>query len=111
MILPIPAITLFGVATFVLDVLAIVWVGMWMGITQVRPLQAFAKTVLYVMIIPTVAFCLPNILFDLFWMSWARRNLEQGFRCAAAHRYATDSKMPAATLSAPPRFAPPIICT
>lgn len=111
MILPIPAITLFGVATFVLDVLAIVWVGMWMGITQVRPLQAFAKTVLYVMIIPTVAFCLPNILFDLFWMSWARRNLEQGFRRAAAHRYATDSKMPAATLSAPPRFAPPIICT
>jgi hypothetical protein len=84
--LPIPALTIFGLATSLLDLIALGWVGMWMGLSQPKTVQAFGKTVFLVVIIPTVVFCLPNILFDLFWISWARRKLEHGFRQAAAER-------------------------
>ncbi|MHC1763132.1 MAG: ABC transporter permease [Verrucomicrobiia bacterium] len=80
--------TVFNLATFVLDLLALVWVGMWMGLSQPRAIQAFAKTLVFVVVIPAFIFCLPNLLFDLFWIAWARRKLEGQFRAAAAGRYA-----------------------
>jgi hypothetical protein len=83
---PIPVLTLLGMATLVLDVLALGWVGMWMGLTQPKPIQAFARTILFAVIVPAVVFCLPNLIFDLFWISWARRKLQHGFRRAATER-------------------------
>ncbi len=108
--LPIPAMTLFGMATFVLDLVALGWVGMWMGLSQTKTLQAFGKTVLFVMIVPTLVFCLPNILFDLFWISWARRKLEHEFRRAATERGAAGLLPADHFLHPPPEPAfPPVI--
>jgi hypothetical protein len=86
--LPMLGMTLFSLATFILDLLALAWVGMWMGLSQPRAIQAFAKTLVFVVVIPAFIFCLPNLLFDLFWIAWARRKLEGQFRAAAAGRYA-----------------------
>lgn len=79
--------TVFNLATFILDLLAIAWVGMWMGMRQPRAIPAFAKTLVFVVVIPAFVFCVPNLLFDLFWIAWARRKLEGQFRTAAAGRY------------------------
>ena len=106
---PIPALTLFGMATLVLDVLALGWVGMWMGLTQPKPMQAFARTVLFAMIVPAVVFCLPNLIFDLFWISWARRKLQHGFRRAATER-STPSAAPLEWIKPTRQLAaPPVI--
>src|SRR5262249_33120385 len=79
-LLPVPAMSIFGIATLVLDAVALAWVGMWMGLTQAKPMQAFAKTVIYVSLLPTLIFCIPNFLFDLFWIAWAKRKLAGDFR-------------------------------
>jgi hypothetical protein len=81
---PIPATTLFSAATYVLDLVAIAWVGMWMGLSEGKSMQAFWKTVLYTMVVPALFFCFPNLLFDLFWISWSRRKLEHEWRRLAA---------------------------
>jgi hypothetical protein len=73
-------------------------------------MPAFAKTVLLAWIIPTIAFCIPNILFGLFWIIWARQKLEHQFRIAGAGlsgALAADAR----GLSAPPPpvATPPVI--
>lgn len=102
--LPVPGITLFHMTTFVLDLLALAWVGMWMGLSQPKAIQGFAKTIVFVIVVPSLIFCVPNIVFDLFWISWARRQLENQFRKAATERYAPPSKGPAwlAGVGSPP---------
>jgi hypothetical protein len=83
--LPFPTVsTVLGIATLVLDLVALAWVGMWMGLSHPKTVQAFGKTIIYVMLVPMLVFCFPNILFDLFWITWARRKLEVAFRSAAA---------------------------
>jgi ABC-type transport system involved in multi-copper enzyme maturation permease subunit len=100
LLFPIPALTLFGMATFILDLVALAWVGMWMGTTEAKAVNAFAKTILMVVIVPAIAFCLPNIIFDLFWILWARQSLEKQFRKAAEGRFAP---------ATPPRRAPVLL--
>jgi ABC-type transport system involved in multi-copper enzyme maturation permease subunit len=103
---PVPAAALFGIATLIMDLVALAWVGMWMGLSQPRRIQAFARTVLWVIVIPTVVVCLPNIVFDLFWIAWARRKLEHEFRRTAMDRYTP----PAAPTPLPfPGALPPVI--
>ena len=104
---PSPVLALLGMATLVLDLVALAWVGMWMGLSQTRRVQAFAKTLLYAMIIPTVVFCLPNMVFALFWISWARRKLEHEFRSAAQERWAPAPAVVPST--AVPAGVPPLI--
>src|SRR5512132_268765 len=69
---PLPGVALIGGATFGLDMAAMAWVGMWMGLRQAKAVQAFGKTILFVMIVPALVFCFPNVLFDVFWITWAR---------------------------------------
>jgi hypothetical protein len=108
--LPVPAMTVFGMATFVLDLVALAWVGMWMGLSHTKNIQAFGKTVLFVVIVPTVVFCFPNILFDLFWITWARRKLEHEFRQAATERYApTFQAVDDFMVGSGPAALPPVI--
>ena len=102
MLFPIPATMLFGMITFVVDLIALAWVGMWMGLTKANPVQAFATTVFVALVVPAVLFCIPNILFDLFWISWARRNLQNGFRQAATERYSPSARLPAGPSTPPP---------
>lgn len=98
---PFPAANLLGAATFILDLIALAWVGMWMGLRKPKAIQAFATTVLLALILPAVVLCLPNILFDLFWIIWARQKLERQFRKVAADQYAPPDRSPAAV---PPRI-------
>lgn len=84
---PISVMTLFEMATYAFDLAALAWTGMWMGLSQPKLLQAYGKTVLFVIVVPALAFCFPNVLFDLFFIAWARRKLEHSFRQAAAGRY------------------------
>ena len=102
-----PTMTVFSLATLVLDLIALAWVGMWMGLSQAKPVQAFARTFCLVTIIPTVLFCLPNFLFDLVWIQWSRSKLEHEFRRAAADRFAPRLAAPHSSLRVPPQLAAP----
>jgi hypothetical protein len=82
-----PAVALFQMVSFVADVTAVAMVGMWMGLSRRGPVRAFAGTVLYTMVVPTIFFCCPNIVFDVFWIAWAHYHLESQFRRTAAELY------------------------
>jgi hypothetical protein len=84
---PVPIVALFSMATLALDLLAAACLGMLMGFTQKKQIQAFFKTVGLGMIVPAVIFCLPNVLFDLCLIGWARQQLEQELRKAGARSY------------------------
>ena len=107
LVFPFPAMIVFRGATLILDLLAIAWVGMWMGLTQPKPVQAFFRTVLMTILLPVLVFCLPNMVLDLFWIGWARRRLEHQFREAAANLHAPVSLEPGR--SAPALASPPVI--
>ncbi len=83
----------FDALSFVVSLLAFFWLGLWMGISRPKPLQAFLYTMLIGLILPAVLVCLPNIAIHLGLMSWARTRLRRDFRRVAsgestAHRQA-----------------------
>lgn len=107
---PVPALTVLEMVTFIFDLLAMTWVGMWMGLSQPKLIQAYGRTVLLVVIIPMLVFCLPNILFDLLWIAWARRKLEHSFRDAAFEKYEPQRSGLGTLARAPESLAlPPVI--
>jgi hypothetical protein len=73
----------FKAVTMVADILALGWVGMWLGLSARKPGLAAAMTILFVMVIPTFAFCVPSLIIDLFFILWARNKLLDEFRRAA----------------------------
>jgi hypothetical protein len=102
-VLPLPAVATYKAITFVLDLIATAWVGIWMGLSQGKPVPAFLKTILYVMIVPALVFCLPNILFDVFWISWAHGKLSRDVRRVSAEYYSRPRE-PVSSIPAPPRI-------
>jgi hypothetical protein len=104
-----PASLIFGMATFLLDLVAIAWVGMWMGHSHTRTVQAFSKTVLFVIILPMVFFCVPSLLFDFFWIVWARRKLEQQFRAVVSEQAPGCKSADGGLIAGGPSPAPPVI--
>jgi hypothetical protein len=104
-----PLSALFSLITLACDLIALAWVGMWMGISRPKPIQAFARTLLFAAVIPTLFFCLPNILFDAFWIQWARRNLEREFRRTSVDRFAPLESLRPLGNGPPPATAPPVI--
>jgi hypothetical protein len=67
-------------ATLVADCLAMGWVGLWLGMKQKRPSQAFFLTILCVLFVPTLPFCVPDIVLDLCLIYWAHQRLQAQFR-------------------------------
>jgi hypothetical protein len=71
---------------FMLDAAAISRVGLWLGLTQRRPGQAVAKTIVYVLVLPWVTLIVPIIgcfgivLWPAFWIHWASQRLNERFR-------------------------------
>lgn len=106
---PFPGLTLFSIATLILDLVAVGWIGMWMGLSQPKMVHAVAKTIFLAVILPMLVFCLPNIVLDLFWIGWAKRKLEQRFRQTAAERYGHISGAGASPVAGNPVPLPPII--
>jgi hypothetical protein len=56
------------------------WVGMWLSLSSRRPNLAFAQTLLYVVFLPWIVFCLPRILITLPLWFWARGKLHTRLR-------------------------------
>src|SRR5262245_44098640 len=74
----------FEALSFVICLLAILWLGMWMGVSQRKLPRAFLLTMLFGLILPTVVFCIPNIALHLGLLSWARSRLRHEFRRVAS---------------------------
>jgi len=65
----IPVYFLFGgpineMAKMFADVYALGYLGMWLALTVRQPQHAFALTVLYLLVLPSVFFCAPDLLID-----------------------------------------------
>jgi ABC-type transport system involved in multi-copper enzyme maturation permease subunit len=71
------------------DVLALGWVGMWLGLSMKKPNMAAPATILFAGILPAMAICVPNPAVDLCLILWAREKLIREFRLAAMPHYHT----------------------
>ncbi len=78
----------YGALKFILSISAIGWFGMWMGLTVKRTSYARGLTVLFAVILPMMAFCVPDIAIYIFLSYWAKSKLEQDLR---PHLIATPS--------------------
>ena len=77
---PADQIRMFGTWLYVvinlpLELTAIAWFGMWLALTERRPGWAFAKTVVFVVVLPQVLFCVPSLLIAGAVFSYARAKL------------------------------------
>jgi hypothetical protein len=85
--------TMLYLAIFFADVSAIIWAGMWFGLTSKKENQAATRTILYVLVMPLVAlaFTCPGyiafICIPVFWMSWGKSNLYSKLRALTGYRY------------------------
>jgi hypothetical protein len=109
--LPGVAMAIFNIVTFVADLFALWWVGMWMGLSQKNMNQAFAMTILVAMIIPAVIFCIPDVFMDLALINWAKTRLEREFRKIASERGDAAEKIvkKRVAVRAAPNALPPLI--
>ncbi|MSU36610.1 MAG: hypothetical protein EXS36_16220 [Pedosphaera sp.] len=55
-----------------IDLRTIAWVGFWRALTERKPSSAFSRTVLAVIILPHVLFCVPSLITNSIQLSWAR---------------------------------------
>jgi ABC-type Na+ efflux pump permease subunit len=80
-------------AIFALDMAAVIWAGMWFGLSSKKENQAATRTILWVLIAPLgclIFSCfglLPFIGWPIFWIVWARGKLQTGLREMAAQQY------------------------
>jgi ABC-type transport system involved in multi-copper enzyme maturation permease subunit len=84
---------------FSLDIIAVAWTGMWFGLTTKKESQAAIKTILVVLVAPSVAvvcWCPGLVLYlawPIFWIHWAQRKVHEEFARLAARRYALNPVM------------------
>ena len=71
---------LYQVVRFPFDFFALGWMGMWLSLSLRKPHQAAGLTLLFVLVIPSVALCVPTLLTDIFFIFWARRKVLEDFR-------------------------------
>ena len=62
------------------DFLALGWVGMWYAATMKTPTLAPGLTMLLVLLLPSVLFCVPAFIINVLFVVWARDRLLRGFR-------------------------------
>ncbi len=92
---------------FVMDLLALGWLGMWLALTSRRPQFAAAHTLLFIVFLPSIAFCVPVVwLFvDVGVILWARAKLLQQFRARVMQQY---QPIVASNLPLPAQRPPPL---
>jgi hypothetical protein len=66
--------------TFLADLLAAIYFGMWLSLTIKKPNRAFAFTVLAVLLVPSLIPCFPEILSDIGFILWGQYRLRNDFR-------------------------------
>lgn len=62
------------------DFYAIGWFGMWLALSMRRPNMATGLTILFVVILPTIAYCLPSIIIDAIFILVGWIKLSEDFR-------------------------------
>jgi ABC-type transport system involved in multi-copper enzyme maturation permease subunit len=62
------------------DFLAICWFGMWLALTTKRPQSAAGLTILFAIVLPAVAFCVPTFVVDIVLIVICREKLRRDFR-------------------------------
>ncbi|MBI2946160.1 MAG: ABC transporter permease subunit [Verrucomicrobia bacterium] len=75
-----------------LDLIAVAWLGMLMGMTQKSPFHALTRTLFFGVLIPFLLFCIPNVLIDLVIIQIARPRLRRDLRRLASERAAPEAQ-------------------
>ena len=81
-------IYLYAVPKLICDLLAAAWVGMLVGLTAKKLNFAPGLTVLYTVVLPVAAFCIPDVIISLPLLLWARDKLYRELRALSSPRYA-----------------------
>jgi hypothetical protein len=92
------ALETFGLVGFqllvsVMDLFAVGYFGMWMGLSQKTPGKAVTKTVLYVLVLPGIAVFAPyfgpliGVAKNLMFINYAQEQLRRRFRFIVTERY------------------------
>jgi hypothetical protein len=68
----------------VADFLAIAWFGMWLALSMQRPNMAAGLTLLCVVILPTIVYCIPTLVTDAIFIVIGVAKLMEDFRLRQA---------------------------
>ena len=98
----------YAVPKLICDLLAAAWVGMLVGLTAKKPNLAPGLTVLYTVVLPVAAFCVPDIMISLPLLLWARDRLHRELRKLSSPRYAPVAPLYSAR-NRPAFQTPPVI--
>jgi len=94
---------LYALPKLICDLLAAAWVGMLLGLTAKRPNLAPGLTVLYTVVLPVAAFCVPDVIISLPLSLWAREKLYRELRALSSPRPTfTPLYAPANPIAKPP---------
>jgi ABC-type transport system involved in multi-copper enzyme maturation permease subunit len=102
-------ITLWFTLGLLADVFAIGWVGMWLGLTAKKPHLAPAWTILFVVILPTIAVCGLDLLVDMFLIIWASSNLQTDLRWTLSRQHQVPAAQMTPQIALPYVPPPPVI--
>jgi ABC-type transport system involved in multi-copper enzyme maturation permease subunit len=75
-----PFLMLKQIANSIADFFAVGWFGMWLALTLQKPGAASALTILYVLVLPAVVFCIPTLATDAVFIVVGYSKLQQDFR-------------------------------
>jgi len=116
MFLFIPIGALFGVVTvlqplfFVLDLVAITWMGMWLGLKLKKPQHAAGMNILFMVVGPMLIFCVPNLVIDVVVILIVRDRVYNELR-PRPNRLALPLPLPPKSGPPPPSNPPPLPTT
>jgi hypothetical protein len=71
---------LWQIGRSVADFFAVGWFGMWLALKGKKPEMAAGLTILFVLVLPLFAFCIPTAAIDVVFIVVARSKLLQEFR-------------------------------
>jgi hypothetical protein len=98
---PDPSPLIFGIGwliSFLLDMHALAYMGLWFGLTNARLDRAIAKTVFTVLVLPWITLvvpfvgCLGLIGWPIFWINWASRRLNRRLREETATLFSVEAE-------------------
>lgn len=78
-----------GLVRWALDMFALGWMGMWLGLSTKNPRWTPAKLIFFVMVLPLFFFFVPmsGVVFDTYYIFYARERLFEDFRGNLVLRY------------------------
>jgi ABC-type transport system involved in multi-copper enzyme maturation permease subunit len=75
-----PFLMLRQIANSIADFFALGWFGMWLALTLQKPAAATGLTILYVLILPAMVFCIPTLATDTVFIVVGASKLLVDFR-------------------------------